>query len=266
MRSPGQTPQLFVSLLLVTCRSFVPTQNANPSAPTFTASGIFAHLPFGFYGPRAPGNGYTGQLSGTESGMNSGHRSAAQRALAATRRHGWLAAAVLLICCGGKSLTTQTSDAVGVGGTKPDAAGGSSWSGSPAAGGTALATGGVAYDGGDNITVSLGGAADEYGCPSPGAGAAGAEEESCDGDALLFTAIVDGATGGLGGCQFVPPPGPAEKFAGIHGAVIIDSTGRVIDNTGLLAGYKQTWFDQLCNRRWPCLAGMTLYYECTNPD
>jgi hypothetical protein len=198
--------------------------------------------------------------------MNSSYRSGAQRALAAMRRYGWLAFAALLLCCGGKSLTTQTSDAVGLGGSKPDAAGGSSPGGSPASGGTALATGGATDDGGDNITLSAGGATLANGCPIPEAGAAGAEDESCEDDALLFKAIVDGATGGLGACEFVAPPGPDQKVDILHGAVIIDSTGRVLDNTGLAAWNKQGWFDRLCNRRWPCLAGMTLYYSCTVED
>ena len=209
--------------------------------------------------------GILGALSGLGSGMNSSHRHAAQRTVVATRRHGWLAAATLLICCGGKSLTTQTSDGGGLGGSKSSAVGGSS-SGSPAAGGTSLATGGAAYDGGNLITVSAGGATNEYGCPVPEAGAAGAEDESCGGDAVLFKAIVDGATGGLGACEFVAPPGPDQKVDLLHGAVIIDGTGRVVDNTGLTGGNKPRWFDQLCNRRWPCLAGMTLYYSCTIGD
>jgi hypothetical protein len=196
--------------------------------------------------------------------MNSSQRDAVHRTLAATRRLGWLGAAVLLLGCGGRASSPQISDSVGVGGSKADAAGGGSSSGSPA-GGSALAVGGEAYQGGNDIAVSAGGALLANGCPVAEAGAAGAQAEVCD-ETLLYTAITRGATGGLGVCSFVASPVASEQVNSLHGVVVLDSEGRVIDNTGLMGVAKQRWLDQLCDRHWVCLAGETLGYTCTIED
>ena len=42
--------------------------------------------------------------------------------------------------------------------------------------------------------------------------------------------------------------------------VIVDSEGRVVDNTGLYGTAKQAWLDSLADDRWPCLAGQTIQY------
>jgi hypothetical protein len=128
-----------------------------------------------------------------------------------------------------------------------------------------LAAGGAVYDGGGNLIISAGGATLANGCPVPEAGAAGAQAEPCD-ESLLYTAIVRGATGGLGACSFVAPPGPDEKVDQLRGAVILDLEGRVIENTGLTGAAEQLWLDQLCDRVWVCLAGQTLGYKCSIQD
>lgn len=88
-----------------------------------------------------------------------------------------------------------------------------------------------------------------------------APETSCLPE-VLWVAIVDGALGGLGSCNLTSVPGAGEKIGRLRGAVLLDSDGRVIDNTGLSGLEKQTWLDKLGNQRWLCLAGQTLGYTC----
>jgi hypothetical protein len=142
-----------------------------------------------------------------------------------------LAAAMLSFNCGGKARS-------------PDAPSGSS-------GGT-VAQGGVA--GVRPIVIDAGG-----GGVSSGSG--GSTVNACDTEAL-WKAIVDGALGGLGTCEASPVPGPGDNVSRVRGAVVIDAGGRVIDNTGLNGTEKQTWLDQLADRRWVCLAGQTIGYHC----
>jgi hypothetical protein len=48
----------------------------------------------------------------------------------------------------------------------------------------------------------------------------------------------------------------------LHGAVVIDDEGRVVDNTGVTGAAKQGWLRELAGQRWLCLAGTTLGYSC----
>jgi hypothetical protein len=148
----------------------------------------------------------------------------------------WLrvAATTLLVHCGGKAHS-------------PDAPPAGSGSGGVTASGIA----GVP-------TISV---PPDAGMSSGGAGVGGDAESSCQPE-VLWVAVVDGALGGLGSCDSTSVPGAAEKIGRLRGAVVLDSDGRVIDNTGLSGTEKQTWLDKLGNQRWLCLAGQTIGYTC----
>jgi len=189
-------------------------------------------------------------------------RDAPARSRATRRRRCWGAATLLLFSCGGQSVETPASTAGS--GSEPIASGGSAASGGgapsasgAASGGTGLAVGGHPSDGGSCIMLG-GGKSGAAGAADLGAGA---PTMSCDSGPLM-TAILRGSLGGLGTCQFAPPPGDGEKLGRTRGAVVIDSEGRVIDNTGLNPTAKQEWLDELMDQRWPCLAGQTLGYKC----
>ncbi len=111
------------------------------------------------------------------------------------------------------------------------------------------------------MIVIVAGAGGWLGDPSQ-AGAAGNVDQACDPN-QLWAIVVESATRGLGACDHVAPPGPGEPVDRLHGAVVIDSDGRVIDNTGLSGSEKQSWLEQLAGRLWPCLAGETIGYKCT---
>jgi hypothetical protein len=75
----------------------------------------------------------------------------------------------------------------------------------------------------------------------------------------LWSAVADAAlgVGRLGECYALP--------TGTYGAIVLESEGRVIDNTGTVyqsTGSKQAWLDSLSNESWPCLAGQTIPYQC----
>ena len=95
------------------------------------------------------------------------------------------------------------------------------------------------------------------------AGAAGSGGEPagvCDSDAL-WAAITSQV---IGACYPASPMlGPDEHLSPRRGTVILDAQGRVIDNTGLSSLTKQQWLEKLSAKRWPCLAGQTIGYQCT---
>jgi hypothetical protein len=64
---------------------------------------------------------------------------------------------------------------------------------------------------------------------------------------------------------------PATCMASTSGAyaLIFDDEGRLIDTTlDLFVGFssKAGWLLSLKYLRWPCLAGQTVVYACSNPD
>lgn len=203
------------------------------------------------------------QVSWGTKRMKEIYRVAPARSRATRQRHCWGTATLLLLfSCGGQSVSAPASTAGS--GSEP-ASGGSATSdgGAPSAsgaasGGTGLAVGGDPSDGGSCIMLGGGGKSGTAGAADLGAGA---PNMSCD-SGLLMTAILRGSLGGLGTCQFAPPPGDGEKLGRTRGAVVVDSEGRVIDNTGLNPTAKQEWLDELMDQRWPCLAGQTLGYKC----
>jgi hypothetical protein len=82
----------------------------------------------------------------------------------------------------------------------------------------------------------------------------------------IWQAVSAGLPVTEGGC-YLTPTDSAGKFIGnnyIWGNIVIDSEGRVMDNTGyyLSAEQRQSWLDSVANDRWPCLAGQTLAYSC----
>ena len=90
------------------------------------------------------------------------------------------------------------------------------------------------------------------------AGVAG-DAGACDTNAL-WQALTRGA--GATRCDLVDPPPQGNAVDQLHGAVVIDDEGRVIDNTGLTDAEKPGWLSELAGRRWLCLAGTTLGYSC----
>ena len=90
--------------------------------------------------------------------------------------------------------------------------------------------------------------------------AADATDAACD-TGKLWNALADAALGvaRLGSCA------PATIGTSAEGEIVLDSEGRVIDNTGQryrATSSKQAWLDSLANDRWPCLAGQTIPYQC----
>jgi hypothetical protein len=76
----------------------------------------------------------------------------------------------------------------------------------------------------------------------------------------LWSAVADAALGvaRLGFCA-------RAVTASTYGQIVLDSTGRVVDNTGTTyqsTSSKQAWLDSLANDRWTCLAGQTIPYQC----
>ena len=193
----------------------------------------------------------TSLIALTKRSMIRNERTAVEHAVAALRGQSLLVVGFLLVGCGGKSASVQTAEVAGTGGS----------SSSAGTGGTELASGGQTDSGGPNLPVG-GGSSSGGGGASAEAGAAGADSAACD-SGQLITAILRGGLGGLGECAFAHVPGAGEKLGPLRGAVIFDSDGRIIDNTGLQAATKQLWLEELNNERWPCLAGQTLGYQCS---
>ena len=99
----------------------------------------------------------------------------------------------------------------------------------------------------------------------PDAGAADGEvlassDASCD-VAGLWRAISEAARV-IGYCFLTPAGNDGSVIITAWGEVIIDSEGRVIDNTRLSSASKQAWLSSLADYRWPCLAGQSLQYSC----
>jgi hypothetical protein len=69
----------------------------------------------------------------------------------------------------------------------------------------------------------------------------------------------------LGAC-YPDPTGPS-LYSTNEAYLVLDSDGRVIDNTWNWSGddhatLKQAWLDSVAAQRWPCVAGQTLYFFC----
>lgn len=171
---------------------------------------------------------------------------------------GWsalLLAVALLPRCAGKATPDATATRAATGGNGESAETGMATGGTGSVGGSVSAGGGV----GGGIRIVLGG----NGGASTLTGGAGADSgDTCE-PALLFEAIIAGAVHHLGTCVAAPPPEPAERLGRLRGAVIIDSEGRVIDNTGLEGDEKQSWLQGLAGQRWVCMAGQVVGYKCT---
>jgi hypothetical protein len=104
-------------------------------------------------------------------------------------------------------------------------------------------SGGVISSGGNGGAKKDGGLSDSQ---SP------TSDASCD-TARLWDAV--SLASGMGRCW------PGETG---WGTVVIDSDGRVIDNSIFLddADLRRAWLESLADDRWPCLAGQTLRYWC----
>jgi len=162
----------------------------------------------------------------------------------------------LLWSCGGREQEVAAS-----GGSGSYAAGGTmTSSASSGAGGTGTSSF-ASGAGGTSSTLDAGGRTGidptEVTMWTPG----DCQDGVCD-PQLLFEAISLGAVGDMGVCDF-PATAPVGKVNRLRGAVVLDSNGRVVDNTGLYGTEKQTWFDEVANSCWPCLADQTIYYSCS---
>jgi hypothetical protein len=151
----------------------------------------------------------------------------------------WLIVGALVVCCGGESKSERSAG-----------------NGNAAAGATTDAAGGAPADG-------FAQAGSTCVCPIVFSGAGG-DDGSCD-QAALWRAI--GTAGGFLVCRPASPElAPTEHLGPGRGAVVLDTDGRLIDNTGLEGTTKQAWLDELANQRWPCLAGEILGYSCSSHD
>jgi hypothetical protein len=193
-----------------------------------------------------------------------------------TKRTGGSAVALLLtlfwVACSGKSTGegSPSTSGQGAAGAGTSGRGGiSSGDAGHAVGGSR--GGGAASDGGGQVGVGAGG----FHLPLPGgnsgnggspgasggvaqAGVAG-DAGDCDTNAL-WQALTRAA--GATRCDLVDPPPEGDAVDQLHGAVVIDDEGRVVDNTGLTDAAKQGWLSELAGQRWLCLAGSTLGYSC----
>jgi hypothetical protein len=138
----------------------------------------------------------------------------------------------------------------GVGGNGVGARGGAS-------GGVIPLTGGSSGAGGRSGASGAGGRSGASGGVEQ-AGAAGDAGE-CD-SVALWRAITRGA--GATRCDLLEPPPEGDAVDRLHGAVVIDDEGWVVDNTGLTGADKQAWLSDLGGQRWLCLASTTLGYSC----
>ena len=96
-------------------------------------------------------------------------------------------------------------------------------------------------------------------------GSKAALDAMCDPQSI-WQAVSAGLPVTDGGC-YLTPTDSAGHFIGINyiwGNIVLDSEGRVTDNTGyyLSAEQRQAWLDSVANDRWPCLADQTLVYSC----
>ena len=134
------------------------------------------------------------------------------------------------------------------------------------------ASGGSSAGGGTSVVTAAGSATDGIIVPESSGADAGAGGESgelgddaCD-VAELWLAVSTQA--GVSACwEASVMLEPDEQLGPLRGRVVLDEDGRVVDNTGLgVEENKQRWLDQWGDRRWPCLAGQTIGYECRNPN
>jgi hypothetical protein len=200
-----------------------------------------------------------------------------------TERFSVYAAALILtvfwVSCGGES--TGSSPASGSGGqSAASGAGAVGGVGAPGGTGAGMSGLGAASSGeagrgvGGNGVGARGGASGGV-IPltggSSGAGgrsgaSGGVEQAGAAGDAgecdslALWRAITRGA--GATRCDLLDPPPEGDAVDRLHGAVVIDDEGWVVDNTGLTGADKQEWLSDLGGQRWLCLAGTTLGYSC----
>ena len=178
----------------------------------------------------------------------------------------WFAVGAVLVACGGHDLHATGGDvgegvggvpiggASGSGGTRTDGIGGTRDAGTSNSGGAADGTGGVTSQG-DSADMDQDGEAIDSAVVE-------SVDSSCDVRGL-WDAITRSA-GVLGACEIFTDgrdPDPGFRFIG---QVVLDTDGRVTDNTGLNGASKQSWLDGLASDRWLCLAGRTLTYYCVS--
>ena len=171
----------------------------------------------------------------------------------------FLAATNMAVSCGGKG---------SLGLHAPDAAvashGGALGSGTGGNGGGGGGTGGAQAPSGTGGLTSVTTTPDAAVASADGAGAT-SPDASCNWG-YLWDAI-SSAAGVIGYCNPIATwdngtilwGGDAGYF---WGYVVIDGTGRVVDNSYLFGERKQAWLDGLSNKRFACVAGYTIGYTC----
>ena len=197
-------------------------------------------------------------------------------------RHILLVATTMAAACAGRSgIPLRAADAApagsgasGTGGIRGTGGGpGADVAGGRGQGGiradvTLGASGG---NGGTQVALGTGGATSSTTTPGGDAGVASTDgasraptDAACQ-TGVLWDAISRGA-GVIGYCNPVAILDNGSLIWGdagsFRGYVVLDDTGRVVDNSGLVGEDKQAWLDGLSNQRWPCLAGYTIVYSC----
>lgn len=197
-------------------------------------------------------------------------------------RHIFLAATTVAVACASRSsIPLRAPDAAPAGGGASGAGGmHGTGGGQAAAAGAGSGQGGIRADvtpgasggsGGTQVAQGTGGTTSSMTAPGGDAGVASTDDASratrdgaCQ-TGVLWDAISRGA-GVIGYCNPVAILDNGSLIWGdagsFRGYVVIDDTGRVVDNSGLVGEDKQAWLDGVSNQRWPCLAGYTIVYDC----
>ncbi len=170
--------------------------------------------------------------------------------------------------CGERGLRSTGRDAAQGGSTSPSGGRGGSGgtetggvedassaggAGASSTGETVVATGGVAFQGGNTSAGQDGGATD---------GETVATSDALCQLADFWDAIRQGRCSGDPFCFCYSSPADGRTSLGV---VYLDGEGRAVDNTGLYGTWKQAWLDALANQRWPCLANQHISYSCSLP-
>ena len=166
------------------------------------------------------------------------------------RSYALAAMSVVFANCGGQSQSSVTS-------TSP--IGGSTVQTQNSSGGHVL-TGGTTSTGSTVHDQNGGGGSGSTGGTTNG----GTSASSCD-QSPLWNAVRYQAVGPAGQCWVVNACSSVcdAGSSPSDGAIVIDSQGYVIDNTGIAGAAKQAWIASLASQNWPCLAGQTITYACT---
>jgi hypothetical protein len=86
----------------------------------------------------------------------------------------------------------------------------------------------------------------------------------CDQYTLWYMGVTLSVSHAVGGYCMGYRPSPDGGFD-IGGYIVLDSEGRVVENTAFGAAEvqrKQSWLDYMSGYRWPCLAGETIPFTC----